>query len=322
MITKKFHNRIFLIICVILVICSISALWSYRLGPSKGYDQGLRLKKSNLQCSELPGADDIVILLKTGVNEVEQRLPVLLRTLLSCTKHSLVYSDVEQDFQGIHIHNALDHLPQYLEAEDADLIHYNHLQEAYANGTVDAINRDAGWKLDRFKYMPMMQSAYKLYPNAKWYVFVETDTAVLWSNLVTWLSQMDHKVPKYLGSQVVGSKAPNGKDYIFAHGGSGFFVSQAAARMMVDALSTGEMKFFNFAKNDCCGDAALAKAFWELGILITPAFPNSSGETPESVGNYDENWCFAPVFFHHLDEQKSYETVSSNLQQALSIIIN
>src|ERR1700760_434540 len=219
MITKKLHNRIYVTICGFLIISSLAILWSYPSGPDKGYGQGLRINRPNLQCSELPGTDDIVLLLKTGVNEVEQRLPVLIRTLLKCTKQALVYSDVQQDFQGIHIHNALSHLPQYLETENPDLMHYNHLQEAYANGTAAAIDREAGWKLDRYKYMPMIQSAYKLYPNAKWYVFIETDTAVLWSNLVTWLSQMDPEVPKYMGSQVVGSKAPDGKDYIFAHGG-------------------------------------------------------------------------------------------------------
>jgi Fringe-like len=326
MIAKKLHNRICGIICSFLIITSIYILWALPTGTLKGYTQGLRVNQKQLHCSDLPGSDDIVLLLKTGVNEVEQRLPVLKRTLFNCARHVLVYSDVKQNFQGTYIHNALTHLPRYLDVEDPDLIHYNNLQDAYVNGTAASINREAGWKLDRYKYMPMMQSAYKLYPNAKWYVFVETDTALLWSNLVTWLSQMDPTVPKYIGSQVVGSKAPDGKDYIFAHGGSGFIVSNAAAKMFVTALQTKEwnLKFFNFAKNDCCGDAALAKALWELGIRITPAFPNSSGETPESVADYNKDWCFAPVFFHHMnqnqieqvylfDERKSHVTVSGIL---------
>jgi hypothetical protein len=227
-----------------------------------------------------------------------------MRTVFKCAQKILVYSDVEHEYQGIHIRDALSNLPKFLDSSDPDLIHYNRLQEEYANGTANQGDRDAGWKLDRFKYIPMTSMAYNTYPDAKWFVFVETDTAVMWSNLVTWLSQLNHQKPMYIGSPVGGGKAPDWiHDIIFAHGGSGFVVSQAAASMLTDALDKDEQKFVDFAKSDCCGDAALARAYWEVDIKITRAFPHSNGESPET-SIFHREWCHAPVFFHHVDDHQ------------------
>jgi Fringe-like len=321
MLAKRLYSRIHLVVFSFLVIASVYYLSSSHKKQHLGFGESLRVDKPYMQCSDLPGTQDLVILLKTGVNEVEQRLPVLMRTLLKCAPQSLIFSDVEQNFQGTHIHDALAHiLPKYLDDQDPDLVHYNRLQVEYVKGTTDSIERGAGWKLDRYKYMPMIQTAYATYPKAKWFVFIETDTAVVWSNLVTWLRQMDPQTPMYMGSEVVGGKSPNGKsDIIFAHGGSGFIISHAAAAIMVEALSKDEKKFFDLAKNDCCGDSALARAFWELNILLSPAYPNANGETPEST-DYTKGWCFAPVFFHHMNQQAIEDVHSFDERKSSSMV--
>jgi hypothetical protein len=300
----KLSTRTYVITTGVLLLVSAYYLWFQRHTDRIGVGKGLRLNQPDLICSNLPGANEIVVVLKTGVNEVEQKLPVFLRTLFTCTHKVLVFSDVEQEYKGLHIQDALTSLPRLLNTSDPDMIHYNRLQEAYKSGDTDSVDGDASWKLDRFKNMPMTSMAYNAYPKAKWFVFIDTDTAIIWSNLVTWLSQLNHRKPLYIGSAVVGGKASDGKsDIIFAHGGSGFILSQVAAESMTRALSNDEQRFMDLAKSDCCGDAALARAFWELDIRITRAFPHSNGEPLES-STFREEWCYAPVFFHHMDERQ------------------
>ena len=55
---------------------------------------------SKLPCSELPGAGDVVFIIKTGATEVEEKLPVHVNTTLRCYPHSLIFSDFGETFQG------------------------------------------------------------------------------------------------------------------------------------------------------------------------------------------------------------------------------
>lgn len=292
---KKRDTRLYtltIIICCLLILY----VWPDETRPHLEHFEGVRRYHPEIHCSNLPGADDIVLLLKTGVNEVPEKLPVHLRTTLQCASNTLVFSDVEQEFEGVQIHNALSHLPEYLEKRDTDLAHYTALQEAYKNGTADTMGRKAGWKLDRFKYIPMLQRSYAAHKRAKWFVFIETDTALIWSNLVSWLGRMNPDKPLYMGSPVAG-----GNNTWFAHGGSGFVVSRGAAKLMADAPEKKLRKYFRWNAKDCCGDSAMANAFKDLGLLITDAYPHSNGETPGTMENYHDVWCHAPVFFHHMD---------------------
>ncbi|KAF2260395.1 hypothetical protein CC78DRAFT_584814 [Lojkania enalia] len=61
-------------------------------------------------------------------------------------------------------------------------------------------------------------------PQAKWYIFIEADTYLLWPNLVAYLSHLDTSKNYYIGKHMyIG-------DILFAHGGSGFVLSESATR--------------------------------------------------------------------------------------------
>lgn len=40
-----------------------------------------------------------------------------------------------------------------------------------------------GWKLDRFKFLPMVDKTYQMRPCADWYVFIEADVYYFWGML-------------------------------------------------------------------------------------------------------------------------------------------
>jgi hypothetical protein len=278
--------------------------------PIYGYAPGI----GNMgACDKWEGANDVVVVMKTGASEIEAKLPVHLNTTFKCAPNLMVFSDMAQEFEGLRIHDPLRHLLDELEPTDPDLIYYLSLMERQRKG--DEIvkgNNTQAWPLDRYKNIPMLRKAYEGHPSAKWFIFMDADTALIWSNLLTWLSQMDPSQPRYIGSSVVGGEAVR-----FAHGGTGYIVSHAAAKIMAEETDEEQRKSLEITKVDCCGDSALAKVLRRHGVLITPAFPNVNGETLHHI-NYDkDSLCFAPVTMHHMNradirELASYQERMSN----------
>lgn len=73
---------------------------------------------------------------------------------------------------------------------------------------------------------------FHLYPDKKWYTFVETDTYMFWATMLQFQASLDHTKPYHMGSQNwIGDDA-------FAHGGSGFVVSNPALRLFVGYYAT------------------------------------------------------------------------------------
>ncbi|KAJ8068565.1 hypothetical protein OCU04_002279 [Sclerotinia nivalis] len=105
----------------------------------------------------------------------------------------------------------------------------------------------------------MAEEAYFKKPRANWYVFIETDTYVIWLDLITWLKELDFTKPLYL---VVGLM--HGETY-FAQGGSGYILSNSAINMLLGPEQPKGLAASWDVKMDgeCCGDVALAKALYE-----------------------------------------------------------
>ena len=85
-----------------------------------------------------------------------------------------------------------------------------------------------GWKLDKWKFLPLLDKA--LERDARWYLFMEADTYVVWSNLLQWLSMFNPDRHWYLGGPSWFG------DHIFAHGGTGFVLSRAALEKVTEAI--------------------------------------------------------------------------------------
>jgi hypothetical protein len=283
-------------IITFLTILVILIFW-FRHDPFEAHIYGYATGISNVgTCNEWTGANDVVVVMKTGASEIEAKLPVHFNTTFKCAPNVLVFSDLEQDFHGLQIYDPLEHLESMLNPSDPDLIYYRTLKDYYRRGSdILALDRSSAWTLDRYKNIPMLKFAYQMRPEAKWFVFVDADTGLVWSNLLTWLGQMDPDEPRYIGSSVVG-----GGRIRFAHGGTGYLVSNAAAKIMAEESPSEAAKSFHITKDDCCGDSALAKALKLHGILITSAFPNVNGETLHNLQYDSSTLCFAPVTMHHM----------------------
>ncbi|KIV77793.1 hypothetical protein PV11_09573 [Exophiala sideris] len=260
-------------------------------------------------------AQDVQIVLKTGAAEVFDKLLVHLTTVTSCIPPSdlIIFSDLDENIGPYQLHDAFRAIPEKEKSSSPDFGTY-HKQKLFREHRKGVRDLQEGRKLDKYKFLPMMERMWwDFKPKKKWYVFIETDTFVVWENLFHWLAHMDADQPLYMGSPVW----PKGK-YVFAHGGSGFVLSRPALRLIASAgrpyfegtsleFVPGTHQFGFDLTRYCCGDEVLAQAFGESGLKLHGYWPMFNGERPSSVRFGKEHWC-EPVFtLHHLSPEEVNE---------------
>ena len=182
----------------------------------------------------------------------------------------------------------------------------------------DNDNSNKGWDLDKWKFLPMISKALHLRPSAKWYIFIEADTYLVWSNVLRWLKMFDHTQPFYIGGQAsVG-------DTEFAHGGTGFMISKPAMQLLEAEWKNNRTFWDRRADESMYGDALLAEAFKSDGLVteerpegirLTPTFPIMQGETINTIDWSRGHWCRPTVSQHHVSGDQ-IQTMY-NMEQAL-----
>ncbi|RYP52050.1 hypothetical protein DL768_002733 [Monosporascus sp. mg162] len=290
--------------------------------PNEGEYRALRNEKvTDLTCASLEGVDDVFVILKTGANEAPEKLPVHLRTTLDCIPHYGIWSDLEENISGHHVSNALDEVDPEVIAGHPDFEYYRRLQEQgryafsadeqakWANAQNTISGRDTpGWKLDKWKFLPLADKAYRQRPEAKWFIFMECDTFIIWKNLLAWLSTMDASKPLYLGHQMrVG-------DVVFAYGGSGIVISNPAMKALVEHRATNLKFYDDFTGQHWAGDCVLGKAMLDAGVKLTWSWPTLLGDAVSELdfnstfGNDDVHpWCYYATSYHHLSPLEIFQ---------------
>jgi len=248
----------------------------------------------------------IVIIFKTGAQEVSQ-LAIQLGTTLRYLSSSdiLFFSDLQGSLGPFIINDALRNVDQSLKRNDPDFEIYRAIQRYQSTGQdIEELKEErskgdgrSGWRLDKYKFLHMVEETFEERPDAKWYVFIETDSYVFWDNLASFLSRFDSTKPMYLGSSVtLGGIA-------FAHGGSGYVLSNAAMNKLLGPeqpqglAASWDTRMEGF----CCGDLALGTALHEKGVFITVAHPLLNGYKPTTFTYGPNNhWCQPVVTMHHV----------------------
>lgn len=269
---------------------------------------------NDLPCRHLPGADDVLVVLKTGSTEFEDKLPIHLNTTLRCYPHYLIFSDYAETYAGVPVLDALEFVSPALKDSHQDFGLYRRLQQGGGRAALLPRERSGpisrhpgplgkqqnpGWKLDKWKFLPMVNRTLHEHPDKKWYVFVETDTYVLWQTLLAYLRALDWTQPHYVGGQIWIA------DVLFAHGGAGFVVSRPALQQVVAMFAADQVGWEEYTNDQWAGDCVLGKAFQDAGAPLTEAWPIWQGD---DIGfmNYarDDNahrlWCRPSVSYHHM----------------------
>jgi hypothetical protein len=184
----------------------------------------------------------------------------------------------------------------YLQQEDYES-RQNYAEMSNVPG--DAAGPAGGWKLDKYKFLPIVQHAGLNKPDAKWYIFMEDDSYIFLPNLLRHLERFDYKDSWYLGSL-----AWIHGDY-FAHGGSGFALSRGAWEQSFGKDPKIVDKFQAFTEEHGCGDHILGHVLKEYGVQFGETYDEARfryGFNPESHWSTwfeQANWCSPVYSWHH-----------------------
>ncbi|KAL2222920.1 hypothetical protein M432DRAFT_27653 [Thermoascus aurantiacus ATCC 26904] len=261
-------------------------------------------------CHQLHGMDDVLVIMKTGVTEALEKVPVHLQTTLRCVPHYAIFSDFEEQISGVRTHDVLRNVSHEIKQTNPDFGIYNRVRVYGRKGLQESdlvkdVNgpsgklKNPGWKLDKWKFLPMIDEALQIRPDAKWYYFMEADTYPFWPNLMAWLEQFDPEKPLYIGSQMqIG-------DVVFAYGGSGIILSNPAMRKASERRAARLAEIDEYTAGHWAGDCVLGKVLHDAGVNLLWAWPMMQTSTIWRVDlineAYDKKpWCYPAVSFHHM----------------------
>ncbi|KAL3417766.1 hypothetical protein PVAG01_10776 [Phlyctema vagabunda] len=276
-------------------------------------------------CTASPPTDKIVVSVKSGATEALDRIPVQMRTALRCVQHVLLFSDLEQDLGQYHLHDALDTVSATVVDSNPDFKFYTRQYELWQSdqdvGSLKGAkspgspNDLAAWVLDKYKNLHILEKTWALKPDMDWYVFIDADTYVIWSNLVLWLGTLSPSKKSYFGSEVSISGVR------FAHGGSGIILSRAAMYELAVIHNGTAAHWDAMIRERCCGDLVLGLALKELGTELQDVWPTMSGEAPATMPfgpGTPEYWCRPALTMHHLSPSDMSDLSSFEMQRLAS----
>ncbi|EDU47737.1 conserved hypothetical protein [Pyrenophora tritici-repentis Pt-1C-BFP] len=287
------------VLCRLLfcAIFSVSVLNIFTRASSPFFHQDGRTyaqkHTEELFCPHSDLADDILIVLRTGATESLEKVPVHFRTTLRCVPHFVVHSDLEEEIEGHAVHDVLKDVTEETKKKQDDFKLYHQLQEHGRRGVHQKVETsmsgssqgdylrtdNAGWQLDKWKFLPMVDQALKEKPDAK--------------------CQFDDSKPYYIGKHLFI------KDVEFAYGGAGFALSNPAIRKVSQQRSTKVSEYEEFTATHWVGDCALGKVLEDAKVPLYRAFPHFQSDSPATLNpaitKIDRGlWCYPAITYHHV----------------------
>ncbi|KMK58371.1 Glycoprotein-N-acetylgalactosamine 3-beta-galactosyltransferase 1-A [Aspergillus fumigatus Z5] len=225
-------------------------------------------------CRQLLGADDVLVIVKTGAN-------------------------MEEEFEGHYIHDVLSGVSAEMKKSAPEFNFYRDLHENQDRLTEfmrqNATAQRKAWHIDKWKFLPAVEKALQAKPDAKWFMFMEADTFLVWSNLLKWLAKLDWRRPYFLGQPVTM------EGQLFAYGGAGWLLSRPAIQQMADHMASRNSEYEYFTNGTSFGDLILGYVLEQAGVGLTGAWPLIQRETPSTMEYTRDVWCHPAVTFHHID---------------------
>lgn len=270
--------------------------------------------QEDLPCKKLKGGEDVLVVMRTGATEIKDKLPAHLNTTFQCYNDYIILSDYEEEFEGHQVHDLLSDVEEDVKNLHPDFELWRRLRDhgreslddselsgavSLETGTLGKTDNE-GWRLDKWKFLPMAVRTLELHPEKKWYVFVEPDTYLIWSNLLDWLQHLDPSEPLYYGSEVQIDQD------VFAHGGSSFLISRPALERAAQLYTSNAAEWHALTSAHWAGDCILGKALQDSGTPLTWAWPMFQGGNPHTMDFAEDKadgrslWCAPALSYHHL----------------------
>lgn len=252
--------------------------------------------------------DDMVLITKVGSATVHKRLLIHLaeqpRSHLYMP-NQLYVSDYALQLGNITLYDALANVTSTISALPEFRSLRGELQALLeSNQNLDDMSsKDAGWKLDKYKFLPAVAEAWRRFPGKKWYVLVEADTFVFWDEMVKWLGRLDEGEQYLLGHPSFCDY--DGKSTMFTHGGSGIVMSRALVEASFGSDAEFEHTHDELIQASAFGDALLSKAIYDSPrVHLTELSPEGgerfNSDPPRVLKFVRGTWCKPILTFHHI----------------------
>ncbi|KAI1743156.1 glycosyltransferase family 31 protein [Xylaria scruposa] len=299
-------RAVILVPSVIAVLIFTHLLSTHHANPTKW----LPFHVATSRCPDTSLSKDVLLVVRTGATEVLEKLPVHFSTVLTCVPDYVIYSDLDENLEGHQIFDVLNQTTPNMKMHAPEFWLYNRLQTSgrdgmdyettFGSGPAGALD-NPGWKLDKWKFLPMVSRALEHRPKAKWFVFIEPDTYLFWQNMLKYLNRFDASKPHYIGRHMYIGPV------LFGHGGSGFVISNPAMRMVSKHWIDNLDWFDEYTLKEWAGDMILGKAMENIGIPLVSASPHLQGDSLYSMDwtasrRNNPPWCYASLTLHHMTD--------------------
>ncbi|KAF2473669.1 uncharacterized protein BDR25DRAFT_301844 [Lindgomyces ingoldianus] len=248
--------------------------------------------------------DQVVVSIKTTATDAYSKLPPML-VLTKPIYHDtlLLMSDLEMDIGAFHVEDVLNKFNTHIVESSEDFYRY-HQQIDFARAgrelrTLQEVDpqkemeiRD---KLDKYKWLRMVGKTWELRPDRSWYVFVDTDTYLFRSNLMSWLGHYDATEPYFLGNP------PDKTSFApFALGGTMFVLSLKAMQELLVEREMVVPDWDSRIANHASGFEVLSSALSsEISLSLNSSFTRGiSGLHPGTIPYGPGMWCEPVIALH------------------------
>ncbi|GAO19200.1 hypothetical protein UVI_02007930 [Ustilaginoidea virens] len=255
------------------------------------------------ECAHFPDTSKVLVLLKTGASETYRRLPTHFMTMLKClpADNVLIFSDMAETVTGHAVYDSLEFVLDGIKKTNADFEIYR--RQKHCLIAHDECNKmydvgSEGWNLDKYKNTHIAERAYQMRPHHDWYMFIDADTYVSFENLIKWLPHADPAKHHYIGSIEYSGTFP------FAHGGSGYLMSQALMHSMLHGRKGFGNQYDEALTKHCCGDIMWSDIVQkEQKHPPENMWPFFNGRKPNTLSYSDKQWCQPVITLHKLVAQ-------------------
>lgn len=257
--------------------------------------------------------DDVVLIIKTGKEVIDERLMPLLSasTQFAHFRNRLIVSNGAH--QSLSVFDAIANMSIIKQARSRVLAAPERYAEYLARTppqtagkkTKRAFGRAApGWHTDQHKNLPAFRRAFELFPSARWYFMIDDDTYVSARNLALFVNTRTNSTASVYAGNIMGcnccdaGKTPRYRPVRFAHGGSGILLSHTALQRMTEVVDACIFRFSSCWAGDI--QVSLCLLGLEPQIKIQ-SLQGTHSQTPTgTLTKTHGRWCENPVTFHRM----------------------
>ncbi|OTB18569.1 glycosyltransferase family 31 protein, partial [Daldinia sp. EC12] len=255
--------------------------------------------------------NDVLVVLQVDATDIYKKLPIHFETVLRCVPNYVIYSDTEAIIEGHYIYDFLNQVNDTLRSTIFEFELYNRLRtNARPRQKYQTSQLGGGLELAyarrlryQWKLLPMAERALQYRPQAKWFVFLEADTYMVWQNVLEWLARFNPEQAYYFGSGTyVG-------DDLLPSENLGFAFSRHAIEEIAEYWRGYQTKWHQYPNKQWAGDITIRHALQRVRSSIVPTLPYLQVNSLSSIdwaalGPNEQSGCPAPMTFHHMTEEE------------------